>query len=146
MPVTDALAKCHAVRGTPMRMHAFFATSLVIALCGLTAVEAAESGMLTDAEIKAMFSNTTRQGTTADGTPWTIVSNSNGTESIVAGKDNSFRDSAVWVIRNGAACETWNKIENGKETCWRFQKLGDNEYHSIRPNGQVDSTFSVIKH
>jgi len=116
--------------------------SAALALASLRAALPAES-YLNDDEIKALLGNTVRSGKTADGTPWTIRSNADGTQTLVAGKDNSFTDSSTYVVRDGASCETWRKLDDGKETCWRFRKTGDNTYVSVRPNGKVDSTFSV---
>lgn len=97
---------------------------------------------LTDAELKVMLSDTVRTGKTKDGVPWTIRSNADGTQTMVAGKKKDFRDSSTYVIRDNSSCETWKKIEDGRETCWRFKKTGDNEYVSIKPDGSVSSTFS----
>jgi hypothetical protein len=94
---------------------------------------------LAAADIKAMLANTVRTGKTTAGQAWTIRSNADGTQTIVAG---SFKDKSTYVIRNNSSCETWGKIDNGKETCWRFKKVGD-RYEAYKPDGTKDSVFTI---
>jgi hypothetical protein len=115
--------------------------SLALAIVALPPGASADE-YLTDAELKVMLSNTIRTGKTKDGVPWTIHSNADGTQTLVAGKKKDFKDSSTYVIRDNSSCETWKKLENGRETCWRFKKIGDNEYVSIKPDGSITSTFS----
>jgi hypothetical protein len=113
------------------------------AVVSLRVTAAAEEAFLNDSELKAMLTNTVRTGQAADGTPWEIVSSADGTQKIVAGKDKGFRDAGKYIIRSGASCETWGKIAQGKEVCWRFKKTGDNQYASIKSDGKQDSIFSI---
>src|SRR5260221_3109627 len=111
--------------------------AIVVSMC-VTAQ--AQEVFLNDNELKSMLANTVCTGQGGDGTPWEIVSSADGTQKIVAGKDKGFRDAGKYVIRNGASCETWSKIAQGKEVCWRFKKTGDNQYVSIKPEGRQDAT------
>ena len=114
---------------------------------GVPGTVTADSPTMSTEQMKAELLGRTAEGKVVSGkhsgVTWHEVEQADGSATMTA--SDGFSDVGRVVYRDGKACGTWGKMNEGKETCYRNLKYGDNQYASYLPDGTIGSLFHVVK-
>ena len=50
--------------------------------------------------------------------------------------DMKGRDTGLFTIENGQMCNEWDTLPPSDNTCWKFFKIGEDEYKTVSTNGR----------
>ena len=96
---------------------------------------------LSQAELEILFkAGPTARITTARGNECTSIHHTDGrieTKCISA-------DTGTYSLKNGEFCTKYISWRGGKEQCMKIYKVEDNKYMTIKQDGNLNSTFSLI--
>ena len=100
---------------------------------------------LSQAELETLFEGgltISFKGARASGT---VIHHTDGKLEIRWGPEPNQNDTGIYSLRDGKFCAKYTTIRDGKESCIKFYKVGDNKYMSFKQDGTLNSEFSIIQ-